>query len=142
MDVPPGSSLEGLLLPSPPGKDYRLVKVLTQEATEAELELLGNNRVPVVNRALLWNRTDAGRDASPPEGRFVWTTDFQTVRKGRWRRVDPATPLEEGKWEDEEGRPIPLAYGGVPVTRRVPPGPERRTGGNSASGTQGGHDRG
>lgn len=43
---------------------------------------------------------------------------------------------------DEEGRPIPLAYGGVPVTRRVPPGPERRTGGNSASGTQDGHDRG
>jgi len=28
-DVPPGSSLEGLLLPMPPGKDYRLLKVVT-----------------------------------------------------------------------------------------------------------------
>src|SRR5690349_21550222 len=29
-DVEPGSALEGLLLPQPPGKDYRLLKVLTQ----------------------------------------------------------------------------------------------------------------
>jgi hypothetical protein len=106
MDVPPGSSLEGLLLPSPPGKDYRLVKVLTQEASAAELALLGNNRMPVVNRALLWNRVDTGHDEYPPEDLLVWTTDFQTVRKGRWRLDNPAIPLEEGKWEDEQGQPI------------------------------------
>ena len=32
-DVPPGSALEGLPLPPPPGKDYRLLKIVTQPAT-------------------------------------------------------------------------------------------------------------
>jgi hypothetical protein len=106
MNVPPGSSLEGLLLPPPPGKEYRLVKVLTQEANEFELASLGNNRVPVVNRALMWNRVDPNHDEYPPEEEWVWTTDYQAVRKGKWRLSDPRIPLEEGKWEDEAGNPI------------------------------------
>src|SRR4051794_820316 len=32
-DVPAGTALEGLLLPTPPGKAYRLLKVVTQAAT-------------------------------------------------------------------------------------------------------------
>lgn len=47
-DVPPGSSLDGLLLPQPPGKDYRLLKVVTQPATPEQLARLGNDRAPVV----------------------------------------------------------------------------------------------
>lgn len=47
-DVPPGSALEGLLLPQPPGKDYRLLKIVTQPATSDQLARLGNDRAPVV----------------------------------------------------------------------------------------------
>ena len=46
--LPEGSSLEGFLLPQPPGKDYRLLKVVTQPATGEQLARLGNDRVPVV----------------------------------------------------------------------------------------------
>jgi hypothetical protein len=47
-DVTPGSSLEGLLLPTPPGKAYRLLKIVTQPATPNQLARLGNDRAPVV----------------------------------------------------------------------------------------------
>jgi hypothetical protein len=47
-DVAPDSSLEGLLLPQPPGKDYRLLKVVTQPATADQFARLGNDRAPVV----------------------------------------------------------------------------------------------
>jgi hypothetical protein len=47
--VPPGSALEGLLLPQPPGKDYRLLKIVTQPATPEQFARLGNNRAPVVS---------------------------------------------------------------------------------------------
>jgi hypothetical protein len=47
-DVTPGSSLEGLLLPQPPGKPYRLLKIVTQPATPEQLTRLGNDRAPVV----------------------------------------------------------------------------------------------
>jgi hypothetical protein len=47
-DLPAGSALEGLLLPRPPGKDYRLLKVVTQAATPDQIRLLGNDRAPVV----------------------------------------------------------------------------------------------
>ena len=47
-DVPPGTALEGLLLPTPPGKDYRLLKVLTQPATPEQFARLGNDRAPVL----------------------------------------------------------------------------------------------
>jgi hypothetical protein len=47
-DVPEGSALEGLLLPTPPGKAYRLLKVVTQEATPEQIARLGNDRAPVV----------------------------------------------------------------------------------------------
>lgn len=46
-DVSANSAMEGLLLPRPPGKDYRLLKVLTQPATADQLARLGNDRVPV-----------------------------------------------------------------------------------------------
>ena len=47
-DVPAGSSMEGLLLPQPPGKAYRLLKVVTQQATEEQAARLGNDRVPLL----------------------------------------------------------------------------------------------
>jgi hypothetical protein len=47
-DVPSGSSLEGLLLPQPPGKSYRLLKIVTQPATPDQIGRLGNDRAPVV----------------------------------------------------------------------------------------------
>ena len=47
-DVTPGSALQGLLLPQPPGKDYRLLKIVTQPATEEQLAHLGNDRAPIV----------------------------------------------------------------------------------------------
>ncbi len=47
-DVAPGSSLQGLLLPRPPGKDYRLLKIVTQPATPQQLARLGNDRAPIV----------------------------------------------------------------------------------------------
>lgn len=47
-DTPAGSALEALLLPTPPGKAYRLLKVLTQPATPDQLARLGNDRAPVV----------------------------------------------------------------------------------------------
>jgi hypothetical protein len=46
-DVPAGTALEGLLLPQPPGKDYRLLKIVTQPATGDQLARLGNDRAPV-----------------------------------------------------------------------------------------------
>jgi hypothetical protein len=47
-DVRPGSALEGLLLPRPPGKDYRLLKIVTQPATPEQETRLGNDRAPVL----------------------------------------------------------------------------------------------
>jgi hypothetical protein len=47
-DLPPGSALEGLLLPQPPGKDYRLLKIVTQPATADQVARLGNDRAPIV----------------------------------------------------------------------------------------------
>jgi hypothetical protein len=47
-DLPPGSALQGLLLPQPPGKDYRLLKIVTQPATPDQMARLGNDRAPVV----------------------------------------------------------------------------------------------
>jgi hypothetical protein len=49
-DVPAGSTLDGLLLPTPPGKDYRLLKILTQQATPDQLARLGNDRAPIVRK--------------------------------------------------------------------------------------------
>lgn len=47
-DVPAGTALEGLLLPTPPGKEYRLLKVVTQPATPDQFASLGNDRAPVL----------------------------------------------------------------------------------------------
>jgi hypothetical protein len=47
-EVPPGSALEGLPLPQPPGKDYRLLKIVTQPATADQCARLGNDRAPLV----------------------------------------------------------------------------------------------
>ena len=43
---------EGLLLPQPPGKDYRLLKIVTQPATPSQIEKLGNDRAPIVRQFL------------------------------------------------------------------------------------------
>lgn len=48
-EVAPGSALEGLLLPQPPGKSYRLLKVVTQPASPDQLARLGNDRAPIVH---------------------------------------------------------------------------------------------
>jgi hypothetical protein len=47
-DLATASSLEGLLLPQPPGKDYRLLKIVTQPATPEQAARLGNDRAPVI----------------------------------------------------------------------------------------------
>jgi hypothetical protein len=49
-DVPSGSTLDGLLLPQPPGKTYRLLKIVTQPATPDQIARLGNDRAPVVRQ--------------------------------------------------------------------------------------------
>ena len=41
-------ALEGLLLPQPPGKHYRLLKIVTRPATASQFARLGNDRAPVV----------------------------------------------------------------------------------------------
>lgn len=51
-DVPAHSAMEGLLLPRPPGKDYRLLKVVTQPATAEQFARLGNDRVPLLRVSL------------------------------------------------------------------------------------------
>jgi hypothetical protein len=48
-EVPANSAMEGLLLPRPPGKDYRLLKVVTQSATPEQLAQLGSDRVPIIS---------------------------------------------------------------------------------------------
>ncbi|MGN6643554.1 MAG: hypothetical protein ACTHKU_11210, partial [Verrucomicrobiota bacterium] len=50
-DVPPESALEGLLLPQPPGKSYRLLKIVTQPATPDQIARLGNDRAPAVRKS-------------------------------------------------------------------------------------------
>jgi hypothetical protein len=50
--VPPGSALKGLLLPQPPGKDYGLLKIVTQPATADQLTRLGDDR------AIKWELTE------------------------------------------------------------------------------------
>jgi hypothetical protein len=47
-EIAPGSALQGLLLPQPPGKQYRLLKIVTQPATSDQMARLGNDRAPVV----------------------------------------------------------------------------------------------
>lgn len=49
--LPLGSVLEGLLLPRPPGKDYRLLKIVTKPATTDQIARLGNDRAPIVRTA-------------------------------------------------------------------------------------------
>lgn len=58
-DVQPGSSLEGLLLPQPPGKAYRLLKVITRPATPEEFSRLGNDRAPII-LAPGWGNSPSG----------------------------------------------------------------------------------
>jgi len=48
-DLPQESVLEGLLLPQPPGKSYRLLKIVTQPATPEQIARLGNDRAPIVH---------------------------------------------------------------------------------------------
>ena len=50
-EVPANSTMEGLLLPRPPGKNYRLLKVVTQPAAPEQIVRLGNDRVPVFRDA-------------------------------------------------------------------------------------------
>ena len=47
-DLPSISALKGLLLPQPPGKAYRLLKVVTQASTPEQTARLGNDRAPIV----------------------------------------------------------------------------------------------
>jgi hypothetical protein len=71
-DVPGGSAMEGLLLPVPPGKDYRLLKIVTQAATPEQLARLGNDRVPILCSAP--HPYTENRDcvvSSPPPGAIL-----------------------------------------------------------------------
>lgn len=49
-----------------------------------------------------WSKTDFQEF---PTGEIVWTSDFKTVRKGRWL-FTPGMPLAESTWEDLNGEPI------------------------------------
>lgn len=81
-DVPAGSSLEGLLLPTPPGKAYRLLKIVTQAATADQIARLGNDRAPILTSSkfpnhpparegfLLRGQTKDEQPLSPPEFDF------------------------------------------------------------------------
>ncbi len=60
------AAMEGLLLPKPPGKDYRLLKVLTQAATAEQMERLGNDRVPVFPAAPDVSPSPASSTPAPP----------------------------------------------------------------------------
>lgn len=74
--VPADSRMEGLLLPRPPGKEYRLLKVVTQPATPEQVGRLGNDRVPVfttpsgeaLSPALGWAASSELGEAEPPAG--------------------------------------------------------------------------
>ena len=46
--LPAPAALEALLLPQPPGKAYRLLKILTQPAASVQIAKLGSDRAPVV----------------------------------------------------------------------------------------------
>jgi hypothetical protein len=63
-EVTPDSVMEGLLLPSPAGKDYRLLKVVTQPATAAQMQHLGNDRAPVFAAG----GEPLARTSAPPQG--------------------------------------------------------------------------
>ena len=61
-DLPPDSALQGLLLPQPPGKDYRLLKIMTQPASPDQVARLGNDRAPIVRQI------NQSQPESPGEG--------------------------------------------------------------------------
>jgi|GEM_PF-2389516 hypothetical protein len=46
--LPEGSMIRGILLPPEPGRDYRILKIVTRNGGEDALERWGNDRVPVV----------------------------------------------------------------------------------------------
>ena len=64
-DVPAGSALEGLLLPTPPGKDYRLLKVVTRP----------QSKWPA------WETTECPF-STPPASPL--STEARRGQKGRW----------------------------------------------------------
>jgi hypothetical protein len=71
--VPENSTLEGLLLPTPPGKSYRLLKVMTQDVTPEQFARLGM----IACRCFGKKRTSRRGDSR----------DFPTgQRAGRYRR--------------------------------------------------------
>ena len=49
-ELGPDASLDGLLLPTPPGKNYRLLKIVTQPASGDQVARLGNDRAPIVRQ--------------------------------------------------------------------------------------------
>jgi hypothetical protein len=59
--------MEGLLLPQPPGKDYRLLKVVTQPATPEQVQRLGNDRVPVFAPPVMGSAASAVITEPEPE---------------------------------------------------------------------------
>jgi len=62
-DVPAGTAFEGMLLPTPPGKAYRLLKILTCPATPEQIARLGNDRAPLV-----WTRPSPPASPKPTGG--------------------------------------------------------------------------
>lgn len=77
-ELPPGSSLEGLLLPQPPGKEYRLLKVVTQPATADQIARLGNDRAPVVRKlSTQQSNPPAEGLSSVPLNRFDLTAEHE-----------------------------------------------------------------
>ena len=83
--VPEGSALEGFLLPRPPLKDYRLLKIKTRQATPEQEMRLGNDRAPVVKRG-------TGPVPPPPPD------EYPVPKKGKG--VSQGDPLEQGNLFD------------------------------------------
>jgi hypothetical protein len=119
-ELPAGYAIQGLLLPTPPGKEYRLLKVVTVAASPAEVARLGNDRVPALVPDLKWCWT--GDDEYPPEGLPVWATDREVLRKTKWTFAGAGVPLSEGKWEDANGRPF-AAAAWLPIEEHPEPPP-------------------
>jgi hypothetical protein len=72
-------------------------------ATPDQAARLGNDRAPIMREWLNWSRLDY--QEYPATETWVWTSDFETVEKGKWI-WSPGIPLDEGKWENETGQPL------------------------------------
>ena len=68
-DVAPGSTMQGMLLPQPPGKDYRLLKVVTTDGGPERSAQFGNDRTPIFEPPLPATPTSITAEELPGSSR-------------------------------------------------------------------------